>query len=81
MQKTKLTNAQKLLLAAFERYKKKKGRDFSITQLSKDIKKPYSTIYNPLMCGRQCNAQTFLDLLTFFGCKAIEGDKLDKARY
>jgi hypothetical protein len=75
------TNSQKMLKKAFKRYKAEMGEDFGMSKLAKAIGKPYSTVYTPLMDGRMCNAQTFLDLMAFFGCKSIEGEKLDEAKF
>lgn len=70
-----------MLQKAYKRYKKKVGPDFSMVEIVRAVKRPYGTVYNLLMYGRTCHAQIFLDLMAFFGCKSIEGDKLDEAKF
>lgn len=64
-----MTLAQKMLMQAFIKFQKKKG-GVQITALARELGMPYSTVYNPLMEARRCNADIWLKLMLHFG--AIE---------
>lgn len=64
--------AHRLLKKAFDEYKKKQ-ENFSMSQLSRDMGLPYSSIYNPIMQNRRCNADIWIKMMTHFG--ALEIDK------
>jgi hypothetical protein len=63
--------SQKLLIRAFKHYVKQNG-DISIKKLAEKMKMPYSTVYNPLLERRQCNADNFLKMMSFFGAVKID---------